>query len=331
MNGIDRVFVSALNTVKRLPSSPSSPKPPLDDRLLLYGLFKQSMEGDIPHSMLQTLQTEPENEEDDANREKTEAWAEQRGTSKTEAKKLYISTLIRSMRQYGSKTETAKSLIDELEFVWNQVNDNNDDESPIHSRSNSGSQNITYNRTDRDADEGDLDNDIDLDRAPPNVYRTAPPSPSKGLRPQRTGEGRLLNPGALLLGSKVRDPQSLTEDERWKLQVEQALQQIRAELASVRESLLHTSPSSSALFGTHRAQQSLLSIFLGRVHKLMRITLTVAIYDIIFLLSVWYFFRRRGDTRAKRVEAWVRNLWNWVLGKAKVRVRSGVRSVGDRR
>lgn len=334
MNGIDRVFVSALNTVKRLPSTPNSPKPPLEDRLLLYGLFKQSMEGDVPESILATLDIEPVDEEEDANREKTEAWAQQRGTSKTEAKKLYISTLIRSMREHGSKTETARALIDELEFVWNQVNGNNDDESFVHSRSNSGSQSIRQRQpvgrpNEDEADEDDAQPD-ELSRTLPNVYRTAQNSPSKALQPQRTGDSRLLIPSALTLGNTTRGT-TAAGDEKWKRQVELSLQQIRAELASVRESLLHTNSSSSSLFGSHSTSQSFLSILFTRAHRLLKITIMVVAYDLVFLTLVWYVFRRRGDIRAKKVEDWVRRLWNWTLAKVRVQVRTGVRHIGDRR
>ncbi|BFZ55512.1 hypothetical protein PYCC9005_002553 [Savitreella phatthalungensis] len=155
MNGVDRVFVSALNTVKRLPTHPGAPKPPLEDRLLLYGLFKQSMEGDVPEFIAAQLDhpappassargsTRPsvtgsnsarqqlggEDDEggsgsgggDDGSREKIGAWLAQKGTSRHEAKRLYITTLLRSMRQYGSQTATARALIDELDFVWQQV------------------------------------------------------------------------------------------------------------------------------------------------------------------------------------------------------------------
>ena len=42
----DRVFVHALNTVKRIPRTGSA-RPPPSDRLELYGLYKQSTEGDV--------------------------------------------------------------------------------------------------------------------------------------------------------------------------------------------------------------------------------------------------------------------------------------------
>lgn len=307
------------------------------------------MEGDVPESMLQTLHGEPTDDEDDANREKTEAWADQRGTSKTEAKKLYITTLIRSMRQYGSKTETARSLIDELEFVWNQVNDNNDEDSILHSRSNSGSQ-VMRSRTaagiemDEDEDEGEEGDaregletgrqDEEIGRILPNVYKTAQNSPSKAIQPQRTGDTPLLQPSSLLLGTYSRVGTTSTEDEKWRRQVELALQQIRTELASVRESLLLSTPNQGgSLFDRHGPNESFVSSLLSRMYKFLGVTLTVAIYDIAFLLVVWYGFRRRGDARAKRVEDWVVRLYDWALTKVSrvIKVRTGVRSIGDRR
>lgn len=45
-NATDRVFVHALNTVKRIPRTGSA-RPPPADRLKLYGLYKQSTEGDV--------------------------------------------------------------------------------------------------------------------------------------------------------------------------------------------------------------------------------------------------------------------------------------------
>jgi acyl-CoA-binding protein len=45
-NLIDRVFVHALNTVKRIPPTGSA-RPPPADRLKLYGLYKQSTESDV--------------------------------------------------------------------------------------------------------------------------------------------------------------------------------------------------------------------------------------------------------------------------------------------
>lgn len=46
----DRVFVHALNTVKRIPRTGSA-RPPPSARLKLYGLYKQGMEGDVERVM----------------------------------------------------------------------------------------------------------------------------------------------------------------------------------------------------------------------------------------------------------------------------------------
>ncbi|ORY74351.1 acyl CoA binding protein-domain-containing protein [Protomyces lactucae-debilis] len=368
MNGIDRVFVSALNTVKRLPSTPGSPKPPLDDRLLLYALFKQSTEGDIPASMLESLEASLRNgedpEDDDASREKTEAWALQRGLSKTEAKKMYISSLIRSMRLYGSQTTAAKALIDELEFVWLQVDGNapeHEDDQTVASRArtNSGSQSPTSvrlkrayessQRLNRDAEGEDEDEHEDeLERQAPNAYRTAPPSPVKaGLPNSASVTFSASQIPALNLAAPQPLPNSksfgtlraqaaiagrdLTPEETkiWRRQVEISLQQIRTELASVRETLLHV-PAAGMLSRSH-GSGSTLSRVLASLSDFARLSAVVLIYDAIFLGSLWFIFSRNGDPRALKIKDWCGRLWAWMLKKVKVRMRSAVRDIGDRR
>jgi acyl-CoA-binding protein len=369
MNGIDRVFVSALNTVKRLPSSPGSPKPPLEDRLLLYALFKQSTEGDIPASMLEMLEQSIRNgeppEDDDASREKTEAWADQRGLSKTEAKKMYISSLIRSMRLYGSQTAAAKALIDELEFVWLQVNGNaqeHEDDQTVASRArtNSGSQSPTSvrlkrayessQRLNRDA-EGeteDEDHEDDLTRQAPNAYRTAPPSPAKAGLPTSAS---VTFPADQISGLNLPPPQPLPnsksfgtlraqaaiagrdltpeETKIWRRQVEISLQQIRTELASVRETLLHV-PSAGLLSRT-RGHGSTLSRLLASLSDFARLSAVVLVYDALFLGTLWFIFARNGDPRALKIKEWCGRLFAWVLRKGKVRMRSAGRDLTDRR
>ncbi|EAA66180.1 hypothetical protein AN1062.2 [Aspergillus nidulans FGSC A4] len=53
-----------------------------------------------------------------------DAWYAQRGLSRTEAKRRYITTLVETMHTYASQTEEARELVAELEFVWNQVKSN---------------------------------------------------------------------------------------------------------------------------------------------------------------------------------------------------------------
>lgn len=100
------MFVHALNTVKKIPKTGAS-RPPPSDRLRLYGLYKQAMEGDVDGVMERPLSSDGDNgNEDDVRRErdKWDAWDAQRGVSRTEAKKRYIEALIETMHRYASTT-----------------------------------------------------------------------------------------------------------------------------------------------------------------------------------------------------------------------------------
>ncbi|KAL2828409.1 acyl CoA binding protein-domain-containing protein [Aspergillus cavernicola] len=119
-DSIDRVFVHALNTVKRIPRTGTA-RPPATERLKLYGLYKQSMEGDVEGVM-----DRPVGNTADVYMEceKWDAWFAQHGLSRTEAKRRYISTLVETMHAYASQTAEARELVAELEFVWDQVKSN---------------------------------------------------------------------------------------------------------------------------------------------------------------------------------------------------------------
>ncbi|KAJ6109463.1 hypothetical protein N7486_001698 [Penicillium sp. IBT 16267x] len=116
-DSVDRVFVHALNTVKRIPRTGTA-RPPAAERLKLYGLYKQSMEGDVEGVMDRPIGNTPEVH---AECEKWDAWYAQRGITRTEAKRRYISTLIDTMHEYASQTPEARELVAELEFVWDQI------------------------------------------------------------------------------------------------------------------------------------------------------------------------------------------------------------------
>ena len=53
--------------------------------------------------------------------EKWDAWNECAGQSRTDAKRMYITTLIETMKEYASGTQESRELVGELEFVWNQI------------------------------------------------------------------------------------------------------------------------------------------------------------------------------------------------------------------
>ncbi|CAK7264991.1 hypothetical protein SEPCBS119000_001283 [Sporothrix epigloea] len=125
-DSVDRVFVHALNTVKKIPKTGAA-RPPARERMRLYGLYKQAMEGDVDgvmerpngYSGLALSVDELRREQD-----KWDAWNAQRGLGRTEAKRRYIESLIETMHTYAT-TPTASELVAELEFVWNQIKDNN--------------------------------------------------------------------------------------------------------------------------------------------------------------------------------------------------------------
>ncbi|KAM0713596.1 hypothetical protein Q7P37_010558 [Cladosporium fusiforme] len=124
-DSVDRVFGHALNTVNKI--RPGSQKPPSTDRLTLYGLYKQSMEGDVlVIADRPSTHTQPNMTSDQLRKEqeKWDAWRDNQGLSRTEAKRRYIEKLIETMHKYASQTDEAKQLVEELEFVWDQIKSN---------------------------------------------------------------------------------------------------------------------------------------------------------------------------------------------------------------
>ncbi|KAF6237930.1 hypothetical protein HO173_004131 [Letharia columbiana] len=119
-DSVDRVFVHALNTVKRIPRTGSA-RPPPADRLKLYGLYKQSTEGDVEGISRRPESNDPESL---AEQQKWDAWSDQHSLSRTEAKRRYIATLIETMHKYATTTTEARELVAELEFVWDQIKSN---------------------------------------------------------------------------------------------------------------------------------------------------------------------------------------------------------------
>lgn len=119
----DRVFVHALNTVKKIPKTGAA-RPPPSDRMRLYGLYKQAMEGDVDGVMERPSATSGISGEDLVReQDKWDAWNSQKGLSRTEAKRRYVEALIETMHKYAN-TPNALELVAELEFVWNQVKSN---------------------------------------------------------------------------------------------------------------------------------------------------------------------------------------------------------------
>ena len=61
--------------------------------------------------------------EDEGARKKWDAWKNEEGLSKTEAKRRYISYLIDTMKIYASGSIEARDLLEELIYLWDQIRD----------------------------------------------------------------------------------------------------------------------------------------------------------------------------------------------------------------
>lgn len=122
-DSIDRVFVKAITTIRALSSRSNYgtlPRPPAENRIKLYGLYKQATEGNVDGVMPRPIGFSIE---DEGAKKKWDAWKREEGLSKTEAKRRYISYLIDTMKVYASDRLEARELLSELEYLWDQIKD----------------------------------------------------------------------------------------------------------------------------------------------------------------------------------------------------------------
>ncbi|KAJ8071214.1 hypothetical protein OCU04_001549 [Sclerotinia nivalis] len=226
-DSVDRVFVHALNTVKKIPKTGAS-RPPPADRLRLYGLYKQAMEGDVDGVMMRpSSRGEGEDgegglqgEELKRERDKWDAWDAQRGVSRTEAKRRYIEALIDTMHKYASTTADARELVAELEFVWDQIKNN----SPSSTGSSPGRRVPSYTTQPRQfqppvsGTEGGM--------------RVLSPM-SQDDEAERESERRVGYNG----GDEDEFADGKNNKTKWRRNVEQALVKMTAEIAALREQI----------------------------------------------------------------------------------------------
>lgn len=120
---IDRVFGKAITTIRALSTRSgygALPRPPVEARVRLYGLYKQATEGNVVHVMARPSGTLPQ---DQAAQRKWDAWKSHADVLRTEAKRQYILFLISTMKTYASGTHEARELLGELEYLWDQIKD----------------------------------------------------------------------------------------------------------------------------------------------------------------------------------------------------------------
>ncbi|KAF2754413.1 hypothetical protein EJ05DRAFT_503949 [Pseudovirgaria hyperparasitica] len=320
-DSVDRVFSHALNTVNKIRTG--SEKPPASVRLKLYGLYKQSMEGDV-----EGIQERPEGQGEEVHRarEKWDAWKSQQSLTRTEAKRRYITTLIETMNRYASPSPDARELVAELEFVWDQVKSNvpsSSSSSPLQTiGGGSYPVNLGFSQDSRQFRD-----------SPPRDYEdTNTDAPMKVLSPLSQSEvdeveeaadeefvdaqdsrydvqdGRDSERNA---DKEVRPLPTPSPDKKWRKSVEQALVKMTAEVAALREQL-----QSRRIFGVRRQHS-----FLGWFTWITWTGLKIVAVDAIILFVVLIWMRRKKD---RRLENAIRVL----LGDAAIQVKKSSAQMG---
>ncbi|EXJ93547.1 hypothetical protein A1O1_01939 [Capronia coronata CBS 617.96] len=346
-DSVDRVFVHALATVRRLPRTGSS-RPPPSARLRLYGLYKQSMEGDVesilPRPTLPSVSPDPNNSksnnvhryasrdlrirEAEAEIEKWDAWHSCAGMSRTEAKRRYISTLIETMKQYASGTQEARELVAELEFVWNQIksqsgsSEDEDADPPTRRLERAGLKQTpqisippgTGAGTGAGAGIGMVAGSSGLLsrlNSDPNRLRVL--SPVSQRDSDSIVEGEEVDPetGAVINPLPTTQPPAIEAE--WRHQVESHLRHLSTEVAALREQLsAHylLSPSSLSPSLTSRRRR-LLYRMSAWMKWLAWIFVRQLLMDAGLVLMFILWARWKGD-KDRRVEHWARRRWKEV-------------------
>ncbi|KAL5612125.1 hypothetical protein BROUX41_000330 [Berkeleyomyces rouxiae] len=275
-DSMDRVFVHALSALKQMPKTGST-KPPVSDRLRLYGLYKQAMEGDVDGVMERPSRavgiTDDELKREQA---KWDSWNSHRSLSRTEAKRQYVEALVEILHRYAT-TSAGKELVSELEFVWDQVKNNTSsvsDSSP-YADSQHGRQSRPMIK------HGDL-----------AMIESAEPSPLKMLRPisevdeaDLASEQQLAYEDGLDYGDD--DDELSVLSSLWARRVEKALVKLSTEIVALREQI-----STAQEWRTRQAMT--LQAWIERAAWAVTKHLAA---DIVALCVVLLWMRRRRDRR----------------------------------
>ncbi|KJZ80366.1 hypothetical protein HIM_00216 [Hirsutella minnesotensis 3608] len=262
-DSVDRVFVHALNTVKKIPKTGAA-RPPPSDRLRLYGLYKQAMEGDVDGVMEQPTSVPGLTAEElQRERDKWHAWNSQKGLSRTEAKRRYVEALIETMHRYAN-TSDATELVAELEFVWNQIKHN----SPSSSNSSpktGGSSGVMRHF---------------------NQPMSGTDGPMRILNPMSEQDEAELRSHAPI-GHEHDAGTSMEDNSRWQTKVERAITKLSAEVAALREQI------TTGREWRSKKERSFPAWF-GRIAWLIMKHL---VFDSVILLLILLWMRKRRDRR----------------------------------
>ncbi|WPH04329.1 Hypothetical protein R9X50_00721800 [Acrodontium crateriforme] len=315
-DSVDRVFGVALNTVSRI--RPGAQRPPAQERLALYGLYKQAMEGDV--SAISDRPTKPSpapgvsSDAADKEIEKWDAWKSNEGLTRTEAKRRYIERLIDTMHQYASGTDEARELVDELEFVWDQIKNNSH-----HSSSERSSPLRNMDRSGYDSEDGmrkskggissmeAIDSGIGGDKRAMRILSPVSQADEEEERDdeeEADGEEFVDAPVSQVDNDedhhavdeasnsgfvRPRIPQSPSNssDVRWRKRIESSLIKLTTEVAALREQL------ESRRFFSRRQKHSAL----GWIFRLSWWAVQLVVTNAAILWIVILYMRRKKDPR----------------------------------
>ena len=313
-----------MNTVNKI--RPGSQKPPSSDRLALYGLYKQAMEGDVvliadrPTTTSSTASTSDEHIKKE--QEKWDAWKANEGYTRTEAKRRYIEKLIETMHKYASNTPEARELVEELEFVWDQIKNNSqhpssgsDHSSPLQTVERSGylgTQNGSSAAVPSSTaawDSGNAPGEEGIIRGPMRVLSPVSQAEEEEMMEEEREEEFVDAPVSQVDPQELMDPSDAggseakadvgvqaTEprrplaasqsDTRWRRRIESNLMKLTTEIAALREQL-------EARRHRNRNQHSLF----GWVLKLTWWAVQLVVADAVVLWVVILYLRRKDDRR----------------------------------
>src|ERR1700712_4183864 len=254
-----------------------------------------------------------------------DAWRSCSGLSRTEAKRRYITSLIDTMRTYASSSPDSRELVDELEFVWDQVKSNvpsSSSSSPGH-QSNSGlgisirqsgshpprssslagvaketGMRVLSPLSQSQAEEEDEDDDQNDDEFvdAPDSQIADPPRPnphrfSSQSEPPPSSSSHLdRRPGSPTPSprktNKSSQPTSASaSDIRWRRRVEAALVKMTAEVAALREQL-----EARRLWSRNRHGK-----VLDWIWNMASAVIKHIAVDFVFLALLFIWLRRKKD------------------------------------
>ncbi|KAJ9604772.1 hypothetical protein H2200_010887 [Cladophialophora chaetospira] len=334
----DRVFVHALATVRRLPRTGSS-RPPPSARLRLYGLYKQSMEGDVesilPRPTVPSVSPDPNSSksnnvhryasrdlrvrEAEAEIEKWDAWHACAGMSRTEAKRRYISTLIDTMKEYASGTQESRELVAELEFVWNQIksqsgsSEDEDADSPSRRLERAGLKQMTSFGSippgqSTGAEGGTLSRLNSGLNSDPNRMRVL--SPVSRRDSEDIVEGEEVDPATGALIGPLSSSRPESSDRDWKSRIDSHIRQLSTEVAALREQLSQNNLlSSSSLDGTYTSRRRRILYRTSTWVKWLAWILIRQLMVDASLVFIFILYARWKGYKDRRVEDWARRRW----------------------